>query len=307
MSKSSDFISGGGVKPPKPAANNLMGLINAETLRADFLPMNISASGELIQFTSTTLEHFDEGAVSIWGPVAYTSILAGSVVAAHYWDKVEDRLYVLVNNAGGFTTQLAFLNTLTGAITTLGGTFASVELDAASKPSGVSMTRAVQGTGNLLVSATNATGMSSLEIPPAGGSQTNVVSNLLLGGVSANANAAYKVDSDLFIGSISAPGEQGNYTFNVADNFNNVCFMSMASSLRQVLRAQVRNSDGSVLGIQTATTNADIAGLIREWGDDVAIYREGTLFERSGPALYDKADFNRWATDVAKANGVKAQ
>lgn len=303
MSNLSDFFGGGGggVTPPLPASTSTA--MPVASLDATYLPMAISSPGEYVRLTTTVALHTDEAGVQNWLTVP-SDIQASSAFVAFYWDKVEDRLYALTYNVTSDLAQFAWINTLTGTPTLLGIAFISSELDQANDPSQVSMTRAVQGSGNFLLSLAGPSGMGSIEIPPAGGSQQNPISNIIIGGISPDYQAAYKIDDDLYIDNIAAPPSE--QTIVTAGSISMACYLTMVSSLGMSVKAEVRNSDASVLGCNTSNGQSKPAS-IRDWGGDIVIWWHLTQsFSRSGVFLFDKIDFHRWAIDVAIASGARA-
>lgn len=308
MSNFTDFIGGAGVIPPSAAASNTMGQSNANLSSPIFLPMNISALGEFIGIDAVTLTHYDEDNNPIWvvtstdiGGAGFTSLLT------LYWDKVEDRLYALTQDTTAKLQQFAWINTLTGAVTLLSSSFASTLFDVvASNLTGTSMIRAVQGTGNFLITLSNTTGMATLELLPDGSALTNIVSNLKLGNIEPAVNAAYKIDDDLYIGNLTGykTTPQG-----VTSGFvNRTNYMSIVSPLGQLKEASVITSSGISLGTYSATTGGVGAlgnAVIREWGDDVAIFSNNIAEVRDHAPLFDKTDIVRWARDTAVANGLR--
>lgn len=305
MSNLSDFTGSSGIKPPLPALNNSMGIpLTAEFQFGNFLPMQITNEGEYLEIVDTSIEHFDELSVSIWTAAATDLDASADKLTALYWDKVDDRLYMLTYDTVAEEAAFGWVNTLTGAVTALGSVFTSLELDAAPEMSQVSMTRAVQGTGNFQVSLANDNGQAYIEIPPAGGSQENVISNILLGNVEPKMLAPYKIDDTLYIDNIRSADVAG--ISNITNTYLGPSTLAIATDKGQIQYAQIVFDGGTLLGGHIISNGAATDLNIRDWGGDVALYSTTTLTGRNNVALFDKTDFHRMAKEVAIANGLRS-
>jgi len=304
MSNLSDFVGSGGIRFPLAATNTSMGLADAAAMRrADKLPMEITTEGEYLELVSNvSVEHFSELSVSIWDvQIADVQTLANKISGV-YWDKVDDKLYILTYDTVNELAQLASINTLTGSVTTLGSTFASILIDNAPELTNMSITRVVQGTGNLLVSITNATGQGSFELPIIGGSTTNVVSNILLGNVEPKLNCPYKIDDNLFLGTVGSPAGEG---VAIADRPASKTVFAIVTDKGQTQVTPAVFEGGGSMGGYTLSSGAQSVCHIREWGDDVALFFNVSVIGRNGSPTYNKDDFHRMAIEVAVANGLR--
>lgn len=297
MGNSNDYLgTASGIEPPLAAVSSVMGLPNATEMNGtEYLPMNISALGQYVDINDdTSVTHNDEQSNLIWTTLITAVQALADKMSALYWDKVDNKLYILTYDTVNSLAQFAWLSTSAGAVNLLGSTFASTIIDAAPDFAQMSMTRAVQGTGNFLVSITSATGLGSFEIPPAGGSVESTVSNILVGNVEPKLSAPYKIDDNLYIGNVRG---------GTAARFN---FMDMVTDRGQVTKVPFFLNGGSQLGGNVAGTELPFQTHVREWGDDVALlYTVTGANNRACPALFDKADFHRMVIEIAIANGLR--
>ncbi len=289
----------GGIAPPKASADMTnYGNTAAAALAANNLPMSITDDGEYLSVTTASLTHSDPDGNAIWTTLATDVQASSQGFFGLYWDKVDDRLYVLTYNTGNSMSQFAWLDTLTGAVNLLGAEFSSLLFDAAHAFVSVSVTRAAQGTGNFQVSISNTTGLAYLEIPPAGGSTENVISNIRLGGVNPGFSAPFKIDNNLYIGSPRPSTVLG--AFSAAAGRAGQGFMICTTDISLNDRIAYDANIGA-----TDTAGEPSPANVNEWGGGIAIWSQVTGYRKAGGGLYDKADFSRWAKEVAVSNGSR--
>jgi len=290
---------GGGIAPPK-AIKGIIANPQYGGRLAHQRPMKVVNEGEYLVYSVETaaIEHRDKAGALNWSvlPTALTSMNKWLCIN---WDTVDNKLYVLATNTGCTSLQFASIAPATGAVTLIGAAWtptAGLVSTSGNIVDSYSMARiGGEGSGDMLVSISQIAGMASMQIPITGGSATEVL-NIQVGGADPKMKAAYKVATDLYIGNIAIQDGELQYTGSTSYASIPNQSLNIVTPNVQVKGLATDNKFG-VSGSYGATPTR--VTYVNEWGGGVIICSPSIYDVRTGATLYDKADFARWAKDIA--------